>query len=56
MQQRLYGQAMSSILMPAHSLLAPVIIGRMLSSAGTLSIATITTTTTTGSGWVSVRE
>jgi hypothetical protein len=49
---------MSSILMPAHSLLAPVITGRMLPCAGTLSIATITTTTTTttGSGWVSVRE
>jgi hypothetical protein len=48
--------AMSSILMSAHSLLAPVITGRMLLRAGTLSIATITTTTTTGSGWVSVRE
>jgi hypothetical protein len=47
---------MSSILMPARSLLAPDITGRMPLCAGTLSIATITTTTTTGSGWVSVRE
>lgn len=47
---------MSSILMPAHSVLAPVITGHMLLCADTLSIATITTTTTTGSGWVSVRE
>jgi len=47
---------MSSILMPAHNLLAPVITGRMLPCAGAMSIATITTTTTTGSGWVSVRE
>jgi len=47
---------MSSILMPAHSLLAPAITGRMLPCTGTMSIATITTTTTTGSGWVSVRD
>jgi hypothetical protein len=47
---------MSSILMPAHSLLRPVITGHMLLCAGTVSIATITTTTTTRLGWVSVRE
>lgn len=54
-QQSTYGRAMSPSFAPARMLHNPVIAGCVTLYAG--SVATTTTTTiTTGSGWVSVRE
>jgi hypothetical protein len=54
-QQSTYGRAMSPSFAPARMCLNPVITGCVTLRID--SIATTTTTTiTTGSGWVSVRE